>query len=99
MPHPRKDDAVTSARRDRSLPSPSALCGHPRRPQHHPGHCITISSTMGGGGVTRRRHAGCCAPCGLPSAAPSSQCTDDDHTGDPYTATLEDAPGRIQGTP
>jgi hypothetical protein len=53
----------------------------------------------GGGGVTRRRHAGCCAPCGLPSAAPSSQCTDDDHTGDPYTATLEDAPGRIQGTP
>jgi hypothetical protein len=53
----------------------------------------------GGDGATRRRHTGCCAPCGLPSAAPSSQCTDDDHTGDPYTATLEATPGRIQGTP
>jgi hypothetical protein len=50
MPHPRKDNAVMSGRRDRSLPSPSALCGHPRRPQHHPGHYITISSNVGGRG-------------------------------------------------
>jgi hypothetical protein len=49
MPHPRKDNAVTSGRRDRSLPSPSALCGHPRRSQRHPGHCITITNTVGGG--------------------------------------------------
>jgi hypothetical protein len=37
-----KDNAVTSGRRDRSPPSPSALCDHRRRPQRHPGHCITI---------------------------------------------------------
>jgi hypothetical protein len=41
-PRPRKDNAVTSGRRDRSPPSPSALCDHPRRPQYHPGHCIAI---------------------------------------------------------
>jgi hypothetical protein len=33
---------VTSGRRDRSPPSPSALCDHPHRPQRHPGHSITI---------------------------------------------------------
>jgi hypothetical protein len=43
--------------------------------QHHPGHCITISYTVGGRG-DRRRHAGCCAPCGLPSAAPSKPFLD-----------------------
>jgi hypothetical protein len=46
---PAQDYAVTSGRWDRSPPSPSVLCGHPRRPQHHPGHCITIPNTMGGG--------------------------------------------------
>jgi hypothetical protein len=49
-PRPRKDNAVTSNRRDPSPQSPSALCDHPRRPQHHPGHCITISCTVGGTG-------------------------------------------------
>jgi hypothetical protein len=47
---PAQDYAVTSGRWDRSPPSPSVLCGHPRRPQHHPGHCITIPNTMGGRG-------------------------------------------------
>jgi hypothetical protein len=37
---------VTSGRWDRSPPSPSALCDHPRRPQRHPGHCITITDAM-----------------------------------------------------
>jgi hypothetical protein len=37
---------VTSGRRDRSPPSPSALCDHPRRPRRHPGHCITIPDAM-----------------------------------------------------
>jgi hypothetical protein len=46
-PRPRKDNAVTTGRRDRSPPSPSALCDHPRRPQHHPGHCITIPDAVG----------------------------------------------------
>jgi hypothetical protein len=46
-PRPRKDNAVTSCRRDRSPPSPSVLCDHPRRPQHHPGHCIAIPDAVG----------------------------------------------------
>jgi hypothetical protein len=89
---------VTSGQRDRSPPSPSVLCDHPRRPQHHPEHCITIPNTVGGG-ATRRHHASCCEPRGLPSATPSSLCMGDDQTGDPYNATLEAAPRRIQGTP
>jgi hypothetical protein len=52
---PAQDYAVTSGRRDRSPPLPSVLCSHPRRPQHYPGHCITISYTVGGG--TRRQDA------------------------------------------
>jgi hypothetical protein len=71
-------------------PSPPSLTPS-RALHHHPQHW--------GDGATRRRHASCCAPCVLPSVAPSSQCTDDDQTGDPYTATLEATPGRIQGTP
>jgi hypothetical protein len=107
-PRPHKDNIVTSGRRDRSPPSPSVLCDHPRHPQHHPGNCITIPNTVGGRGdktpprrllcrATRRRHAGCCAPRGLLSTAPSSPCTGDDQTGDPYNTTLEAAPGWIQG--
>jgi hypothetical protein len=43
---PCKDNTVTSGRRDRSPPSPSALCDHPHRPQRHPGHCITIPDVV-----------------------------------------------------
>jgi hypothetical protein len=46
-PRSRKDSAVTSGRRDWSPPSPSALCDHPCRPQHHPGHCITNPDAVG----------------------------------------------------
>jgi hypothetical protein len=52
-----------------------------------------------GYGMTRRYHVSYCAPYGLPSAAPSSQLTDNDSTEDFNTATLEAAPGRTQGTP
>jgi hypothetical protein len=45
-PRPCKDNAVMSGRWARSPPSPSALCGHPRRPQRHPGHCITIPDAV-----------------------------------------------------
>jgi hypothetical protein len=95
---PAQDYTVTPGRRNRSPPSPSVLCGHPRRPNTIPG-TASPSPTLWGDGATRHRHAGCCAPCGLPSAAPSNQCTDKDQKGDPDTATLEAAPGRIQGTP
>jgi hypothetical protein len=37
---------VTSDRRDRSPPSPSALCDHPCHAQRHPGHCITTPDAM-----------------------------------------------------
>jgi hypothetical protein len=32
--------------RDRSPPSPSALCDHPRRPRCHPDHCIAIPDAV-----------------------------------------------------
>jgi hypothetical protein len=82
---PTQDYAVTSGQRDRSPPSPSVLCGHPRRPNTIPG-TASPSPTLWGDGATRRRHTGCCAPCGLPSAASSSQCTDDDQTRSLYAA-------------
>jgi hypothetical protein len=37
---------VTPGRRDRSPPSPSALCDHLRRPRRHPGHCIAIPDAV-----------------------------------------------------
>jgi hypothetical protein len=49
--------------------------------------------------TTGDRHSRCCAPYGLPLAAPSNQHAGGHRTDDPYTATLEAAPGRIQGTP
>jgi hypothetical protein len=73
--------AMTSGQRDRSPPSPSVLCGHPRRPNTIPG-TASPSPTLWGYGATRRRHTSCCAPYGLPSAAPSSWRTNDDSTED-----------------
>jgi hypothetical protein len=59
---------VTSGRRDRSPPSPSALCDHPHRPRRHPGHCITLpvtaspSPTLWKLAATGRRHTSYCTP-------------------------------------
>jgi hypothetical protein len=50
-------------------------------------------------GATIRRHVCCYTPYGHPSAAPSSQRTDNDQTRSSHTATLEAAHGRTQGTP
>jgi hypothetical protein len=93
-----QDYAVTSGQRDRSPLSPSVLCGHPC---HHNTISGTTSPslTLWGCETTRRSHASCCAPYGLPSVAASSQRTDDDSTEDFHAATLEAAPGRTQGTP
>jgi hypothetical protein len=60
-PRPRKDNAVRSGQRDRSPPSPSVLCDRPHRPQHHPGHCIAISCTVGGWGDKTLPHRLLCA--------------------------------------
>jgi hypothetical protein len=72
---------VTSGQRDRSPPSLSVLCGHPHRPNTIPG-TASPSHALWGYEATRRRHGGCCTPYGLLSAAPSSQCTDNDSTED-----------------
>jgi hypothetical protein len=89
---------MTSGQRDPSPPSPSVLCGHPRHHDAIPGTAAP-SPALWGYGATRHRHASYCAPYDLPSAAPSSQRTNDDSTEDFNTATLEAAPGRTQGTP
>jgi hypothetical protein len=84
-PAPTQDNVVTSDQWSASPPSPPAMCGHPR-------HCATISGTAAPSpmlwepGTTRHRHAHCCAPYGLPSAAPSSQRTDGDQKGSPHSA-------------
>jgi hypothetical protein len=97
-PAPALDNAVTSDQWSASPPSPPALCGHLRC-------CATIAGTAAASptlwepGTTRHHHARCCASYGLPSAAPSSQLTDGDQTGNSHTATLEAAPGRVQDSP
>jgi hypothetical protein len=93
-----QDDTVMTDQWGTSPPSPSILCGHPRHHDAIPG-TATPSPMLWEYRATRRRHAGCYAPYGLPSGAPSDQRTDDDQTGDFGTTTLEAAPGRIQGTP
>jgi hypothetical protein len=66
--------AVTSGRRDRSSPSLSTLCDHPR-------HCSSTPDTMATSQRcwdacrTRRRHNGHCATYGPPSMAPSNRPT------------------------
>jgi hypothetical protein len=93
-----QDNAVASNQWGASPPSPSALCGHPRCHDAIPG-IAAPSPVLWEYGAMRHRHAYCCTPYGLLSAAPLSQRTDDDRTGSSYTATLEIAPGRTQGVP
>jgi hypothetical protein len=93
-----RDGAVTSGQWDRLPPSPSALCDRPR-------HCDAIpataspSPTLWKHAATGHRHANHCALYGLMSTAPSSPRADGPQTGNPYAATLEDAPGRAQDAP
>jgi hypothetical protein len=79
---PAQDYAVMSGRRGQSLRHHRSCAAIPAIPNTIPG-IVSPSPSLWGDGVTRRRHAGCCAPCGLLLAATWSQCTDDDHTGDP----------------
>jgi hypothetical protein len=94
-PTPMWDNAVTSDQWSASPPSPLALFGHPRRCATIPGP-VRPSPASREPGATRCCHARGCAPHGLPSTTPSSQCTDDDQTGSSHTTTLEAAPGREQ---
>jgi hypothetical protein len=60
-PRPCKDNTVTSGQQDRSPPSPSALCDHPRRPHAIPA-TASPSPTLWKRATTGRRHTSCCAP-------------------------------------
>jgi hypothetical protein len=95
---PAQVNAVTSDQWGASPPSPSALCGRPRYHDAIPGTAAP-SPTLREYRTTRHRHTCYCAPYDLSSTAPPSQCTDDDQGRSSHTATLEAAPGRIQGTP
>jgi hypothetical protein len=90
---PAQDCTVMSGQRERSPPSPSALCDHPRHRDAIPA-TASPSPTLWKRAVTGHRHASHCASYGPTSTAPSSPHTDVPRTGDLYAATLEAAPGR-----
>jgi hypothetical protein len=90
--------AVTSGRRERSTPSPSALCGHPRHCNTRPG-TVTTSPTLLKRTGTGRRHARHCASYDLPLTPPSSQLEGSGRATNLYAATLEVAPVRPQDSP
>jgi hypothetical protein len=77
---------VTSGRRQRSSPSMSALCGHPR-------HCSATADTASTSPTllertgTGRHHACHCATYGPPSTAPSNWPAGGGQTTNRYAAT------------
>jgi hypothetical protein len=93
-----QDCAVTSGRRERSSPSLSALCGHPRHCNATPGTATTFPALLERTG-TGRCHACHCASYGSPLTAPSGRPTSDDRTTNLYTTTLEAAPVQAQDAP
>jgi hypothetical protein len=89
---------VTLGRRERSSPSLSALCDHPRHCSATPG-TVTTSPTLLERTGTGRRHARHCTPYGPPLTAPSSQSADGGRTTNLYATTLEVAPVQAQDSP
>jgi hypothetical protein len=89
---------VTSGRRERSSPSLSTLCGHPR-------HCsatsstVTTSSTLLECTGTGRRHDRHCAVYGPPVGGTLEPARNGGRTTNHYAATLEAAPVRAQDAP
>jgi hypothetical protein len=89
---------VTSGRRDRSSPSLSTLCDHPRHCRTTPDTVATSRRCWGARGrdVATTATVSCTGP---PSTAPSNRPTDGGRTTNHYTATLEAAPVRAQDAP
>jgi hypothetical protein len=92
---------VTSGQRDRSSPSLSILCGHPRQCSTMPDAVRDIPTLLGRTG-TRHRHNGHCATYGPPvngtlelahRGAWSTNCYTDTHEAAPVQA--QDAPRRL----
>jgi hypothetical protein len=90
-----QDCTVTSGQRERSSPSLSALCGHPRHCSATPGTATTSPMLLERMG-TGRRHARDCTSYGPPLTAPSSRPTGGGRTANLYTTTLEVTPVRAQ---
>jgi hypothetical protein len=93
-----QDCTVTSGQRERSSPSLSALCGHPRHYSATPGTATTSPTLLERTG-TGRRHAHHCTSYGPPSTAPSSRPMGSGRTANLYTTTLEAALVRAQDSP
>jgi hypothetical protein len=93
-----QDYVVTSGRRERSSPSLSALCGHPRHCSATPG-AATTSPTLLERTRTGRRHACHCTSYGPPLTAPLSRPAGSGRTANLYATTLEVAPVRAQDMP
>jgi hypothetical protein len=88
-----QDYTVTPAQRERSSPSLSTLCGHPRYYNATPG-TVTTSPTLWKRTGTGRHHDHCCTSNGLSLTPPSSRPVDDGRTVNHYAITLEAAPVR-----
>jgi hypothetical protein len=89
---------VTSGRRERSSPSLSALCGHPRHCSVTPGTAMTSPTLLKRTG-TRHHHACHCASYGPLLTAPSNRPAGGGRTTNHYATTLEAAPVRAQDAP
>jgi hypothetical protein len=93
-----QDYTVMSGQQERSSPSPSALCGHPRHCSITPGTVTTSPMLLERTGIGRR-HARHCTSYDLPLTPPSSRSAGGGRTANLYTATLEVAPVRAQDSP
>jgi hypothetical protein len=89
---------MTSGRRERSSPSLSALCGHPRHCSATPGTATTYPTLLECTG-TGRRHDRHCATYGPPVDGTLEPARDGGRTINHYAATLEAAPVRAQDAP
>jgi hypothetical protein len=89
---------VTSGRRERSPPSLSALCGHPRHCSATPGTATTYPTLLERTG-TGRRHAHHCAAYGPPVVGTLESARGGGRTTNHYATTLEAAPVRAQDAP
>jgi hypothetical protein len=89
---------MTSGQWERSSPSLSALCGHPRHCSATLGTAMTSPTLLKRTG-TGRRHARHCTSYGPPLTAPSSRPMGGSRTANLYATTLEAAPVWAQDSP